>query len=79
MDGNLTFSRQCFSFYTSGTNAGKCITISSEWDECGETGAIIDDNMFDELEICETGSGACETNSYSQGSGMADTDIIIYT
>ena len=83
VDGALTFAVGCAgngNSHAAGVNNGKCIQPNADWDECGDTGAEIPTDMFDEEEICskQNDASSCETTSYPQGSGMANTDLIIY-
>eukprot|EP00485_Elphidium_margaritaceum_P000171 CAMPEP_0202694016 /NCGR_PEP_ID=MMETSP1385-20130828/7978_1 /ASSEMBLY_ACC=CAM_ASM_000861 /TAXON_ID=933848 /ORGANISM="Elphidium margaritaceum" /LENGTH=768 /DNA_ID=CAMNT_0049349791 /DNA_START=73 /DNA_END=2379 /DNA_ORIENTATION=- len=79
VDGALTFTAPCYKQYTSGDNYGKCKQLSATWNTCGDTGAVIADDMFDELEICPTSDPSlCETTSHPQGRGMNETDLLIY-
>eukprot|EP01083_Nonionella_stella_P289827 986263_1 len=81
VDGPLTFdvcNKDSGTTWDGGSNDGKCKTPVTNWQTCGETGVIIPRFMFDEEEICTTASGACDTSQYPQGSGMADTDLMIY-
>eukprot|EP01083_Nonionella_stella_P021261 58960_1 len=82
VNGPLTFDVRCDSadgtIWRTGPNKGRCVEPNSDYAECGDTGALIDDSLFDSQLICATHDGHCESSTYPQGQGLSSTDLIIY-
>eukprot|EP01084_Bolivina_argentea_P141764 249094_1 len=81
VDGPLTFdlcNEDRGTVWTSGPNRGKCKQPLSTWQQCGDTGALLPEYMFDAEEICANENGACDDTTHTQGDGLLDTDLVIY-
>jgi len=78
VDGLLSFDPTCTDTgnrFTTGSNSGKC----RDFDEmtCGDTGAVIGEELFNSAEICTTNNA--NSCSMSEQGGIASDLIIFFT